>query len=172
MNKTKEMTEQEARLRLSALCSQAEHCSYEMTEKMSRWGLADDAQARVMEYLTSNRFVDDERFARVFANDKIKYNKWGRRKVEQAMWQKRIDREIQRRVLDEIADEVYMTVLRPLLRSKRKSTRAANEYEMNTKLMRFGVSRGFSFDQIRRCLDGDMPDADGCGFDDGCTYDD
>lgn len=82
----KEMTEQEARLRLSAICSQAEHCSHEMVEKMRRWGVAEEAQARIMEYLTTNRFVDDERFARAFAIDKIKYNKWGRRKVEQAMW--------------------------------------------------------------------------------------
>ena len=93
----KEMTEQEARLRLSAICSQAEHCSHEMVEKMRRWGVADD-----------------------------------------------------------ISEDEYMAVLRPLLKSKRKSIRAANEYELNTKLARFGISRGFSFDQIRRCLGDDV----------------
>ena len=121
----KEMTEQEARLRLSAICSQAEHCSHEMVEKMRRWGVAEEAQARIMEYLTTNRFVDDERFARAFAIDKIKYNKWGRRKVEQAMWQKHIDSDIRQRVLDDISEDEYMAVLRPLLKSKRKSIRAA-----------------------------------------------
>lgn len=166
----KEITENEARLRLSALCSQAEHCSHEMVEKMRRWAVPDDAQARIMEYLTTNRFVDDERFARVFAADKIKYNKWGRRKVEQAMWQKGIDRDVQQRVLDDIDDEEYMAVLRPLMKSKRKSIKAANEYEMNMKLTRFGVSRGFGYDQIRRCLDGDMPDAADCRAD--CDSDD
>ena len=135
------MTEQEARLRLSAICSQAEHCSHEMVEKMRRWGVAEEAQARIMEYLTTNRFVDDERFARAFAIDKIKYNKWGRRKVEQAMWQKHIDSDIRQRVLDDISEDEYMAVLRPLLKSKRKSIRAANEYELNTKLARFGISR-------------------------------
>ena len=79
------MTEQEAYLRLAALCAQAEHCEYEMQEKMRRWEIADDAQARVMQRLITERYVDDERFARAFANDKVKYNKWGRRKVEQAM---------------------------------------------------------------------------------------
>lgn len=152
----KEMTEQEARLRLSAICSQAEHCSHEMVEKMRRWGVAEEAQARIMEYLTTNRFVDDERFARAFAIDKIKYNKGGRRKVEQAMWQKHIDSDIRQRVLDDISEDEYMAVLRPLLKSKRKSIRAANEYELNTKLARFGISRGFSFDQIRRCLGDDV----------------
>ena len=70
------MTEQEAYLRLAALCAQAEHCEYEMQEKMRRWEIADDAQARVMQRLITERYVDDERFARAFANDKVKYNKW------------------------------------------------------------------------------------------------
>ena len=30
-----------------------------------------------MEFLTEKKFIDDERFARFFINDKIKYNKWG-----------------------------------------------------------------------------------------------
>lgn len=147
----KRITEKEALLRLSALCSQAEHCSYEITEKMRRWELTDDEQARIMEYLTRERFVDDERFARAFAIDKIRYNKWGRRKVEQAMWMKRIDRDIQGRVLDDIDEEEYLEVLRPLLRNKLKSMGAAGEYERNAKLMRFAMGRGFSADEVRRC---------------------
>ena len=37
----KKMTENEALLRLSAMCASAEHCSYEMTEKMRKWELPD-----------------------------------------------------------------------------------------------------------------------------------
>ncbi|MBP3756716.1 MAG: RecX family transcriptional regulator, partial [Prevotella sp.] len=77
----KEMTEQEAFTRLSAQCAQAEHCQHEMVEKMRRWGIADDVQARVMARLVGERYVDDERYARAFVKDKVKYNKWGRRKV-------------------------------------------------------------------------------------------
>ena len=75
-----------------------------MEDKMRKWGMAPDAQARVMEYLTKNKFVDDERYARAFALDKIRYNKWGRRKVEQALWAKRIDEPTRQLVLGEIAD--------------------------------------------------------------------
>ena len=52
---------------------------------MKKWELPEDAIARNMEFLTQKKFIDDERFARFFINDKIKYNKWGRRKVEQAI---------------------------------------------------------------------------------------
>lgn len=149
----KQKTEQEAYLTLAALCAQAEHCQWEMTEKMRRWELTEEAQARVMERLTKERYVDDERYARAFVKDKVRYNKWGRRKVEQALWQKRIDEDIRQRVLDEVDDEEYLSVLRPLLKQKRKSTKASSDYELNQKLMRFALGRGFTFDIIRQCLD-------------------
>ena len=146
-------TEQEAYLTLAALCAQAEHCQWEMLEKMRRWGVPDDAQVRVLERLVNERYVDDERFARAFVKDKVQYNKWGRRKVEQALWQKHIDQDIRQQVLDETDDEAYLSVLRPLLKQKRKSTKAASDYEQNQKLLRFALGRGFTFDIIRQCLD-------------------
>jgi regulatory protein len=149
----KEITEQEAYLRLTALCAQAEHCQHEMLEKMKKWEVADEAQARVMERLVKERYVDDERYARAFVMDKIRYNKWGRHKVEQALWMKRIDKGIQERVLGEVDDEEYVSALRPLLKQKQRSTKAASDYELRQKLIRFALSRGFGFDIIRQCID-------------------
>jgi len=150
----KQITEKEALLRLSALCSQAEHCTYEMEEKLRGWGMSEEVIARIVEYLVIHKFVDDERFAHAFAIDKIRYNKWGRRKVEQALWAKRISEDTRRAVLDSISDEEYMNVLRPLLRSKRKNTKASNDYELKSKLIRFAMGHGFTIDLIRQCLDG------------------
>lgn len=148
----KEITEQGAYLQLAQLCARSEHCQYELTEKMRRWGLSDEAQARVMARLTNERYVDDERYARAFVRDKITYNKWGCRKVEQALWQKHIDEQIREQVLGEIDDKEYLSVLIPLLKQKRKSTKADNEYELNQKLVRFALGRGFTFDLIKQCL--------------------
>ena len=147
------MTEQEAYLQLAALCAQAEHCQQEMRDKMRRWGLDETVQNRIIDRLIKERYVDDERYARAFVKDKIRYNKWGRRKVQQALWMKRIDADIQQRVLDEIDEKEYLDVLRPLLRQKRKTIKAESDYELNQKLLRFALSRGFGFDIIRQCLD-------------------
>ena len=149
----KDMTEQEAYMQLAALCAQAEHCQQEMRDKMRRWELDESVQNRIIDRLIKERYVDDERYARAFVKDKIRYNKWGRRKVQQALWQKRIDADIQQRVLDEIDEKEYLDVLRPLLKQKRKSIRAASDYELNQKLARFALSRGFTFDLIRQCMD-------------------
>ena len=45
---------------------------------------------------------------------------------------------------------------RDLLASKRKSIHAADDYELNGKLMRFAMSRGFELKDIKRCID--VPD--------------
>jgi len=149
----KQKTENDAYLTLAALCAQAEHCQYEMQEKMRRWEIPEDAQARVMAKLIKERYIDDERFAQAFVKDKIRYNKWGRRKVEQALWQKRIDEDIRKRVLDEVDEDEYLSILRPLLKQKRKTIKANSDYELNQKLMRFALGRGFTFDIIRQCVD-------------------
>jgi regulatory protein len=151
----KEMTEQEAFLQLAALCAQAEHCEQEMRDKLKRWGFDESVQNRIIERLVRERYIDNERYARAFVKDKIRYNKWGKRKVQQALWLKRIDKDIQQRVLDEIDDNEYLSVLRPLLKQKRKTVRAESDYEMNRKLVRFALGRGFTLDIIRQCLDVD-----------------
>jgi regulatory protein len=160
---TKEMTAEQAFLRLSALCAQAEHCQEEMLQKMRQWGMDEEAQASVMARLVNERYVDDERYCRAFVSDKIKYNKWGRRKIEQALWLKHIDEETSRRVLDEIDDGDYVAILRPLWQQKQQSVRAASDYELRMKMMKWALGRGFSMDVIRQCMDSDD---DECEFTD------
>ena len=150
----KQKTEQEALITLTALCAASEHCQQEMLDKMNRWQLPEEEQAHVMEYLVKNKYIDEERFTRAFVMDKILYNKWGRRKIEQALWLKRIPKEIQTKILDETDENEYLNVLRPLLNSKRRSIKANNDYELNMKLIKFALSRGFTFDLIRQCIDG------------------
>lgn len=149
----KPMTEEQALARLTALCASAEHCTGEMIDKMTKWEIPEEVQARIMEHLVSNKYVDDERYCRAFVHDKMEYNHWGRRKIEQALYVKHVDKAIQTKVLDEIPDSDFIDILRPLLDQKRRQTRADNDYEMNIKLMRFAASRGFTIDQIRQCIE-------------------
>ena len=151
----KEKTEHDAYLQLAALCAQAEHCQQEMRDKMKRWGIDAATQDRIVARLIKERYVDDERYARAFVMDKIRYNKWGRRKVQQGLWLKHIDDDIQERVLSEVDDSEYLDVLRPLLKQKVRSIRAENDYERTQKLVRFALGRGFTFDIIRQCLNVD-----------------
>lgn len=154
----KELTEQEAFQRLAALCARGEHCQHDMTEKMRQWGVEPEAQARVIERLVRERYVDDERFCRAFVRDKIEYNHWSRRKVEQALWLKHIDEDIVRRILDEVDPQTYIDILRPMLKQKQRSVTGKSDYERYMKLLKWAVGRGFTTDIIRQCIDIDDED--------------
>ena len=155
-------TEEKALSNLAALCSRGEHCTGELDEKMRRWGLDEGARRRVLDYLTSHQFVDDARFCRSYVNDKVKYDRWGRRKIEQALWAKRISEDISAQVLDDVDDEDYLTALRPLLKTKWPTIKAKSDYERSMKLIKYAMSRGFEMRLIRQCIDemGDVDDVD------------
>ena len=57
LQKKQPITEQEALLKLSALCARAEHSSGEMLEKMRRWQLPDDARERVLDRLIDSSLL-------------------------------------------------------------------------------------------------------------------
>lgn len=151
----KELNEKEVLSRLQTLCARSEHCSHEMREKMMRWGVASDVQDKIVDRLIDDKFIDDERFARVFISDKLRFNHWGRRKIEQALFQKRIPKQISQPILNEITDQEYIEQLIPLIKSKRKSLSSVeDDYELRQRLVRFALQRGFTFDVIRQVIDG------------------
>lgn len=149
----KEISEEEMLKKLMAVCAKAEHCTADMRRRMQKMQIEQDAQERIIEYLIKHRFIDEERYARIFINEKIKFNKWGRRKVEQALWEKRVEKDIYMPILDEIEDETYIERLKPLIETKKKNIKAASVYERNTKLIRFALGRGFEINIIRQCIE-------------------
>lgn len=160
----REITEEKALAQLASECSKAEHCTGEMMQKMEKWGLPPDARQRVLGRLVDGRYVDDRRFAPLFVRDKLKFNKWGRRKIAEAMWQKRIPADIQAEALATISDDDYAGVLAPLLKAKERSVKASSDYERSMKLVKYALGRGFDMQVIRRCL-GEAAAQDVDGYD-------
>lgn len=160
MIQKKPITEAQALKRLGDLCAKTEHCSGEIIEKMYKMGLPEDAKTRIMEKLTKYSYVDDERFTNAYVYDKIRYNKWGRRKIEQALWAKRIDNKIANLVLDAVPDEEYLSVLRPLIKSKYPTIKAETDYERSVKLIKYALGKGFTFDLIKQCIDAAVDEDD------------
>ena len=147
-----QLTDEEALNRVASYCSTAEHCRAEINEKLQRWGIAYDTIARILDRLESEKFIDDERFCRAFVNDKFRFAKWGKIKIGQALQLKKIPQSVFYRYLNEIDEDEYLAILDNLLAVKRKSVHAENEYELNNKLVRFALSRGFEMKDIRHCI--------------------
>ena len=146
------LSREKALAKLAALCARAEYCTGDMEDKMRRWGLSGDDIKENISYLVANKYVDNARYCQAFVNDKIAYNLWGRRKIEQALWMKRVPESVSAPILDAVPEEDYINVLKPLIASKSATVKAESDYERQMKLMKFALGRGFSIDEIKQCL--------------------
>ena len=154
--KLKQMSEQEALSKLMTICAQSEHCEHDCREKMIRWKIERDAQDRIIDKLKDGNYIDEERFCRAFVKDKLMFNHWGRRKIEAALFQKRIQKSISTPILDEIPIKDYIENLKPLIASKKRQIdQSLPDYDIRQRLIRYAVGRGFTFDVIKEVVDTD-----------------
>lgn len=148
----KELTESEALGKVAAYCSMAEHCASEVISKLESWNIPAEAIERILERLDKEKYMDEGRYCRCFVNDKLRFNKWGKVKIAQTLYQKQISQEAIRASLDAVDEDEYQRILLELLISKKKSVKAKSDYELNGKLIRFALGRGYGMDVIQRCL--------------------
>lgn len=148
----KELTEKDALYKAAAYCSNAEHCRSEVESKLEAWGTPSQYRDKILDQLTADNYISEERYCQCFINDKFKFNKWGRLKITQALRLKGIRSEIYEKELKNIHESEYLSILSKLIADKKKTLKANNEYELRGKLIRFGLSRGFEMDAIQRCI--------------------
>ena len=140
----KPMTPEAALERLEDLCARSEQCSADLRRKLNNWLITPDKADKIMTSLVKGRFVDDRRFARAYAHDKLLYSGWGEYKISRGLYMKRIPRDIIEEAIAALEPEEIESVARRVLRSKARSIKEGNSYEGRTKLFRHGASRGFS----------------------------
>lgn len=134
-------------------CGKSERCSYEVRLKLKSFGISDDQCDMAIDYMTGQKFLDDKRYARFFINDKLKFNKWGKVKLNFMLGQKQICDVIINEALNEIDHDFYIKTLRDLLVSKVKSVRGTSVFERKGKLANFAQSHGFESELAYRIAD-------------------
>lgn len=135
-------TPEQALAALMRLCARAEKSAGDARRLMTGWGVDPAAQEAVLQKLTDQRFIDDERYAAAFVREKTSLNGWGSYKIRAALQRKRIGRAIIDRALASIDREAGDERLGTLLQRKLRTVKAATPYELRTKLMRYGLSLG------------------------------
>lgn len=145
-------TEAQALPKIAAYCSKAERAECDVRKKLQAWELDNESCERIIARLKKENFLNEERYCRSFIKDKIRFNKWGKVKIVFELKKKRIASSVIDACFDEIESSDFDDPLFKILSTKAKSVKAANEYERWAKLFRFGMGRGYSPDQIKKCL--------------------
>ena len=112
---------------------------------------ADDI-TRILKYLVKEGYVDESRYAAAFVHDKVRFAKWGRAKIAQALWQKRIPHDIADSALASIDEDEYMAALKDVVQSRYRLAKGATEYERKMKTMKTVCSRGYEPSLVSKVL--------------------
>lgn len=138
--------------RMRALCSRREYCRKDVMKKVMTALDGDVAKAEeVVAKLVEERYVDDLRYATAFARDKASIAGWGEAKIRYMLSSKGIDRELIAQALDEVDDKRAETRLEKLMENKVRSLK--DDPQRRLKLLRFGLGRGYSYDQVTEMID-------------------
>ncbi len=147
------VTYQEALKRASELCSRSEKCSYDIEQKCHEWQLSAEETTRVTNYLIQEKFIDHQRYASSYVNDKFRFNQWGRIKLAYSLKMKHIEERYIKEALSGLQEESYQKVLLGLLTAKAKTIKEKDFYSRRGKLLAFAQSRGFENDEAIRIIE-------------------
>lgn len=134
-------------------CVYQERYQQEARDKLYEMGLMAETIENLIAILISEKFIDEERYARAYARGKFRIKKWGKIKIRVQLKAKRISEYSLKKAMEEIDEEEYLKTLHHILEEKRKSLhKEGNLLKKNYKLLRFAQSRGFETDLIMEAL--------------------
>jgi regulatory protein len=106
-------------------------------------GLRTNEVEELIVHLISERFLNEERFAKAFAGGKFRMKSWGRIKITNALESKGISAYCVKAGLAEIDNEDYTQKLRRILKKKEKEITEENTYTKRNTLARYAIQKGF-----------------------------
>ena len=146
------MTESEGKTLAERYCSGAEHCCAEVRAMLERHKVEADDIALILKHLVKEGYVDESRYADAFVHDKVRFAKWGRVKIAQALWQKRIPTDVADAAMARIDEDEYMAALKDVAKTKYRTSKGSTEYERKMKTMKSVCSRGYEPALVRKVL--------------------
>lgn len=143
---------------LMRLCSRAEKSSGDARRLMARWGVAASEREGVLSKLIEMRFIDDSRFAAAYVRDRSRFGGWGTYKIRAGLKAKGVAEEVINEALAQLTEDNNEEQLLRQVERKAPKIKAANDYELKTKLIRFALSRGFEYDTVLAVVEQFMKD--------------
>lgn len=136
--------------RIRGLCSRREYCSKDIFDKVCR-ALDREAAAQMLAELQADKYVDDFRYASAYARDKASIAGWGVTKIRYMLASKGVGADVIAAALAEVDSEKASSRLEKLLETKRRALK--DDPQWRIKLLRFGLGRGYSYDEVSSCVD-------------------
>jgi len=139
--------------RIKAWCDLQERAHSDARKKLTSWGVYGDEAENILAELISSNYLNEERFARAFARGKSRIKAWGWKKIEVALKAKGVADFSLRAAREEIDPDEYFDGLVGLAEKKDRLLKESDPFLRKQKLLRFLLSKGYSYDETKKALE-------------------
>ena len=129
--------------KLKQYCAYQERSMFDVKTKLNTFHLQEGMDEKIIIFLKKENYLDEARYAKVFANGKLRINKWGKNKIYAALQRKQVPEFFILQGLNEIDDEEYLHILREVISAKSRELKEKDFAKHNNKLAKFAISKGF-----------------------------
>lgn len=134
----------EAALRLLAVRARS---GGELSDRLRQKGFSDELTAAVVTSLTQVGLVDDQAFARAWAEERVRLRPVGPRRLTQELLSRKIDKDLTARVVDEtFREHPELELARRAVEKKTRVSGGADGVRRRARLHSFLIRRGFSYE--------------------------
>lgn len=162
LKKKRTKTPDEALASLMRLCARAEKSEGDARRLMRGWGLAERDAQQVLDRLLRDRFIDDNRYAEAFVREKLRLSGWGEYKIRTALQRKGVRKETIDAALSQADRSGMGERLTQQLCRKARTVKYATQYELKTKLIRYGLSLGYDYEAVLDAASAMVRETDRC----------
>ncbi len=132
-------------------CSYQERCKKEVIEKLSRLSVDSSELDSIINYLIKNNYINEERFALVFAHGKFKIKRWGKIKIMMELKNREIDANLISKAINQITDSEYQNMFNDISLKKFNSLDGSLD-SRKRKFINYFSYRGWEYDLVIRKL--------------------
>lgn len=165
MTRAQPLPYETALARAQHYCARGERCLSQLRTKLYEWHAEAEHIPTILERLVADGFINEERYAEVFARDKHRFSGWGQRRIATELRMRSIPGEAISRALSLLEEELDLDdqLHKALERKWRTLAHDLDRRSAYQKLVSHGLYRGYDYDAVakvaRALLDGD-PDED------------
>jgi regulatory protein len=138
----------EVKQKTARFCAYQERCISDVKRKLSSLQVTGEEADTIIDELIDEGFLNEERFAKVFASGKFRLKGWGRIKIYRALQAKGMQSTDIRKALDEIDETEYRQTLKTIMEKKERELTEDDFAKRKQKLINFALGRGFESEVV------------------------
>ncbi len=138
--------------KMQNFCAYQERAHSEVQSKLLDLGVYGDNVGQIIAELIQDNYLNEERFAKVYAHGKNSIKKWGKIRIKQELKLRKVSDYCIRKGMEEILDEEYWANLLEILSKKKQLLNETDAFKANQKLFQYAMQKGYEIELIQAAL--------------------